>query len=118
MQELVGLWAQRAAVVLVVVCIPLFFSWWYLTGPMLTVVGIEQEIATMAQQFARIQCLWMFPVFMNRCIQSFWRAQRIVKPYTHCSYISFLVHIPTCMYFVERWGFIGAAFSLPVNQWL
>ena len=32
---------------------------------------------------------------MNRCIQSFWRAQRIVKPYTNCSYVSFVAHIPT-----------------------
>ena len=115
--ELVGLWAQRAVVVLVLVCFPLFFSWFYLTGPMLELVGIEPEIAEMAQHFSKIQCLWMFPVFMNRCIQSFWRAQRIVKPYTNMSYISFLLHIPTCYFFVNRWGFTGAAFSLPVNQW-
>ena len=55
---------------------------------------------------------------MNRCLQSYQRAQRIVKPYSHMSLISFTFHVPICYYLVENYGFVGAAWALPINQWV
>ena len=56
-------------------------------GQVLTLLGIEPEIAAMSQDYTRVQCMWMLPVFINRVIQSYWRAQRIVKPYTNVAYV-------------------------------
>ena len=138
---MVGLWTQRAVVIVCITCVFLVPLWWFATTPCLILAGIPPENAVRAGEFAKVQICWMFPAFMNRCVQSFWRAQRIVKPYdpappatrtfpiirrmsmcggryTNCSYISFLLHIPTTWYFCQWWGFEGAAWSLPVNQWL
>ena len=53
----------------------------------------------------------------NRCMQSFWRAQRIVKPYTWIAWIGLAIHLPVCWLFVELWGFHGACWAMPINQW-
>ena len=80
---LVGLWTQRAIVIILLLCVPFFYIWYFHTQTFLSFIGIEPDIAAMAQDYTRVQCMWMLPVFMNRCLQSFWRAQRIVKPYTN-----------------------------------
>ena len=81
-------------------------------------LGIDEDVARMAQRFARIQVMWMFPAFMNRCVQSYQRAQRIVQPIARMSVISFAAHVPTCWWLVENYGFEGAAWALPINQWV
>ena len=50
-------------------------------------------------------------------MQSFWRAQRIVKPYTWIAWIGLAIHLPVCWLFVELWGFHGACWAMPINQW-
>ena len=60
----------------------------------------------------------MFPAFMNRCVQSYQRAQRIVQPIARMSVISFAAHVPTCWWLVTNYGFEGAAWALPINQWV
>ena len=62
------------------------------------------------------QVMWMFPAFMNRCVQSYQRAQRIVQPIARMSVISFAAHVPTCWWLVENYGFEGAAWALPINR--
>ena len=116
--KLVGLWAQRGLVIIWCLCIPIFFLWFFGASPILHLIGIGEEQAALAQDFTRIQCLWMLPVFMNRTIQTYWRAQRIVKPYKNATVLGFLMHAPVCYWMTKHWGFLGAAWSLPINQWL
>lgn len=84
---------------------------------MVALAGIDEKTAEMSQQFTRIQTLWMLPVFLNRTVQTFWRAQRIVKPYSNMSTIAFIFHVPIVWQLTEHYGFIGAAWALPINQW-
>ena len=72
---LVGLWTQRAAFLVFCVAFPLSAMWFTTTKPALEALSISPEIAALAQDFTRVQCLWALPMFWNRCIQSFWRAQ-------------------------------------------
>jgi Na+-driven multidrug efflux pump len=77
-------------------CVPIFFLWFFGTRSVLAVLGIDEAQAELAQQFTRIQCLWMLPVFMNRTIQTYWRAFRVVKPYKNATIIGFIFHVPVC----------------------
>jgi multidrug resistance protein, MATE family len=78
--EMVGLWTQRAVVIVCIVCVLLVPLWWFATTPCLILAGIPPENAARAGEFAKVQICWMFPAFMNRAVQGYWRAQRIVKP--------------------------------------
>eukprot|EP01045_Picozoa_sp_COSAG04_P002187 COSAG04_NODE_77_length_28411_cov_8.599181_19_plen_179_part_00 len=60
---LVGLWTQRAIVLVFFVNIPLSLLWFYSTKPGLEAMAINSEIATLAQDFTRVQCLWALPMF-------------------------------------------------------
>jgi len=43
--------------------IPLSLLWFYSTKPGLEAMAINSEIATLAQDFTRVQCLWALPMF-------------------------------------------------------
>ena len=116
--KLVGLWAQRGLLIIACLCVPIFFLWFFGTHPVLMLLGIDERTALMSQEFTRIQTLWMLPVFLNRVIQTYWRAQRVVKPYKNATIAAFCFHLPVAWVLTEKFGFVGAAWSLPINQWL
>jgi multidrug resistance protein, MATE family len=116
--KLVGLWAQRGLLLIACLCVPIFCLWFWGTSAILSVLGIERATSALAQDFTRIQTLWMLPVFLNRVVQTYWRAQRIVKPYKNATVAAFVLHVPTCVALSHWYGFYGAAWSLPLNQWL
>eukprot|EP01051_Picozoa_sp_SAG22_P011755 SAG22_NODE_1160_length_5317_cov_44.271560_3_plen_217_part_00 len=64
--RLVGLWAQRCCVCILCLCVPIFFLWFFGTKPVLHLMGIEPEIAEMAQNFTRIQVCFFGPAGLSR----------------------------------------------------
>jgi MATE family multidrug resistance protein len=116
--KLVGLWAQRGLLIIACLCVPIFFLWFFGTMPILLLLGIEESTAEKSQEFTRIQTLWMLPIFLNRVIQTYWRAQRVVKPYKNATICAFILHVPVAWVLTENFGFTGAAWALPINQWL
>ena len=51
-------------------------------------------------------------------MQSFLRAQGVVRPVSVVTTVTLAAHIPTTYLFVEWWGFPGAPLALAVNAWL
>ena len=116
--KLVGLWAQRGLLIIACLCVPIFFLWFFGTHPILMLLGIDEATAAKSQEFTRIQTLWMLPIFLNRVIQTYWRAQRVVKPYKNATIAAFCLHLPVAWTLTDKFGFTGAAWALPINQWL
>ena len=53
--HLVGLWTQRMVTIICCLCPLIFLNWWFLTAPIMEMLGIDEDVARMAQRFARIQ---------------------------------------------------------------
>ena len=52
---MVGLWTQRMVTIICCLCPLIFLNWWFLTAPIMEMLGIDEDVARMAQRFARIQ---------------------------------------------------------------
>ena len=91
---MVGLWAMRFLMIVSLMCIPICCSWWFGCAPVLRLIGIDEPTALAAQTFSRVYVLWMWPTFANRAMQSFLRAQGVVRPVSIITTITLCIHIP------------------------
>ena len=114
---LVGLLAQRCLAISTLLCIPISLSWWYLTGPALVLVGIEQDTADLAAQFARTNILCLWPTLAHNVLQRFLRSQGVVRPVTLVMGVCSCAFAPVAWWFVDRFGFIGAPMANAVLNW-
>ena len=114
---LVGLLAQRCLAICTLLCIPISLSWWFLTGPALVLVGIEQDTADLAAQFARVNILCLWPTLAHNVLQRFLRSQGVVRPVTLVMGICSVGFAPVAWWFVDRFGFIGAPLANAVLNW-
>jgi MATE family multidrug resistance protein len=106
--ELVGLLAQRCLAICTLLCLPIAISWWFLTGPVLMLVGIEQDTAELAQLFARTNILTLWPTLAHNVLQRFLRSQGIVRPVTLTMGVLSVLFGPIAWLLVDRFGFVGA----------
>jgi MATE family multidrug resistance protein len=114
----VGLWSLRFLLIVTIMCVPICCSWWFGCAPVLRLIGIDEETAIKSELFCRVYTLWMWPTFANRAMQSFLRAQGIVRPVSIVTTVTLAVHIPTTYVFVEWLGFAGAPLALAINAWM
>lgn len=114
----VGLWSLRFLLIVTIMCVPICCSWWFGCAPVLRMIGIDDETAIKSELFCRVYTLWMWPTFANRAMQSFLRAQGIVRPVSIVTTVTLVVHIPTTYLFVDWLGFAGAPLALAINAWI
>ncbi|KAF8779271.1 hypothetical protein HU200_002952 [Digitaria exilis] len=116
---LLGIYKQRAMLLLTLVSVPLAVVWFY-TGDILLLFGQDADIAAEAGAFAR----WMIPaVFaygLLQCHVRFLQTQNIVQPVMVSSGAAAACHLIVCWLLVYPLGMgsKGAALSNAISYWL
>jgi MATE family multidrug resistance protein len=111
--SMVGLHCQRAMLILSLLCLPIMCVW-YFTEPFLNLIGIDQEISSIAGEWAIFQILGLWPEFMAECLKKYLFAQSIVWPQAVTIAITTTEHLLVCWLLVPRYGFLGAAIAAPL----
>ena len=60
--ELVGTLSQRGLGICTLVCVPVGASWWFGTYPVLRLIGVDDELASMSQTYTRYAIGMLWPV--------------------------------------------------------
>jgi MATE family multidrug resistance protein len=113
---LLGVYKQRAMLVLALACVPIAVVWAN-AGQILLAVGQDPDIAAEAGAYAR----WLIPSLAAfvplTCHTRFLQAQGVVVPVMASSAVTALAHVPVCYALVYRVGMgsKGAALSAAVS---
>ncbi|RCV33204.1 hypothetical protein SETIT_7G064200v2 [Setaria italica] len=114
--HLLGIYKQRAILVLTLVSIGLAVVWWY-TGKILLLFGQDPEIAAGAGSYIR----WMIPALFVygplQCHFRFLQAQNIVLPVMLSSGVTAVSHVLVCWLLVYKigLGYKGAALACAIS---
>lgn len=114
--HLLGIYLQRAIVILVLASIPISAIWLNMEK-ILLVVGEDAEIAHAAQAYV----YWLIPIlFLYSCllpIIKFCQTQRAVFLLMICSAITLCVHVPLCWLVIDKLnvGYKGAAIAANIS---
>ncbi|KAH7674581.1 Multi antimicrobial extrusion protein [Dioscorea alata] len=110
--HLLGLYLQKAMLVITIVCMPLAFVWAF-AGEILHAIGQNKEISMAAQLYARCMIPVLFTYGILQCYYRFLQAQNITFPRMLTSGFTILVHIFTCWLLIIKWkiGYTGAAIA-------
>ncbi|XP_039122930.1 protein DETOXIFICATION 16-like [Dioscorea cayenensis subsp. rotundata] len=113
---MLGIYLQRAMLILSLVSIPLAFIWAF-TGNILKAIGQDKEISLAATTYARYMIPVIFAYALLQCHQKFLQAQNIVFPMMLCSAFTVIFHIFLCwvLVFKLRIGLKGAAIANSVS---
>eukprot|EP00249_Psilotum_nudum_P012259 c23676_g1_i1 orf=1-849(-) len=117
--HLLGLFLQRAILILTLVSIPLACLWANVEK-ILLVMGQKPDISEKAGEYA----IWLIPnLFAFAALQplmKFLQAQSLVIAMVVCSSIAIAVHIPICWLIVFRTnlGNRGAALATSISNWI
>lgn len=117
--SLVGLHAQRAAVIMSLFAIPVAVIWWETEWIIHNCLGIDKEISYFAGQWARWILLGLWPTLMFSVLRKLLQGCGIVWPVIVASLAATVVNIASSyiMIYHLEWGFMGAALSVSVAQW-
>ncbi|RZC87878.1 hypothetical protein C5167_029790 [Papaver somniferum] len=117
--RMLGIYMQRAMLVLLLVSVPLAFIWAN-TGRILMAVGQDQEISIEAGVYARFMIPSIFAFGLLQCQVRFLQAQSIVFPMMITSTITALSHIIVCWVLVFKTGLgsRGAAVANAISYWI
>nr|GMD44165.1 protein DETOXIFICATION 16-like [Ipomoea batatas] len=117
--QMLGIFTQRAMLVMLLVCIPVAGVWAY-TDRILRFCGQDPEISGAAGEYARFLIPSIFPFAILRCLVSFLQAQNNVVPMMFTAGIAALVHVLSCwiLVFKSGMGFKGAAMANAISYWV
>ena len=117
--HLVGVWAQRGAVMLTFFMCPLICGMWYfIASPVFRAIGIDDGTAALAADYCKIYTYGLWPTLMARCVQGFLRSQRIVRPVMYCTAFGAVITTGFCIWAVQTYGFYGAPLGGVVGSWI
>ncbi|CAL5047676.1 unnamed protein product [Urochloa decumbens] len=117
--SLLGIYKQRAMLLLTVVSVPLAIVWFY-TGDILLLFGQDTDIAAEAGAYAR----WMIPALfaygLLQCHVRFLQTQNVVQPVMASAGAAAACHLVVCWLLVYALGMgsKGAALSNAISYWL
>ncbi|KAL8251678.1 hypothetical protein R6Q59_035371 [Mikania micrantha] len=116
--HMLGIYMQRAMVILLLVCIPLAVIW-VNTGSILKAVGQAPDIADEAEVYARFMLPSLFAYGLLQCLVRFLQTQNIVFPMMMSSGIATLIHVVVCwiLVFKLELGSKGAALANSISYW-
>ncbi|XP_057446950.1 protein DETOXIFICATION 16-like [Lotus japonicus] len=114
-----GIYMQRAMVVLTVVSIPVAVIWAN-TRFILVFLGQDPEISAAAGEYAKLMVPSLFGYGLLQCLNRFLQTQNIVFPMMLSSGVTTLLHILFCwiMVFKSGLGYRGAAIANSISYWL
>ena len=117
--HLLGVYKQRAMLLLTAVSVPLAVVWFY-TGDILVAFGQDADIAAEAGAYAR----WMIPALFAygplQCHVRFLQTQNVVLPVMASAGAAALCHLVVCwaLVYAAGMGSKGAALSNAVSYWI
>lgn len=116
--HMLGIYMQRAMVILMVVSIPLALIW-VNTSSILKAAGQDHEIAEEAGMYARFMLPSLFAYGLLQCLVRFLQTQNIVFPMMLSSGIVTLIHLLVCWILVLKSGLgsKGAALANSISYW-
>ncbi|KAL3689690.1 hypothetical protein R1sor_015999 [Riccia sorocarpa] len=115
--RLMGIFLQRAVVVLSLVCIPISILWWNM-APFLKLIGQDPVISDAAQEYIRLLIPTLFAYAFIQPMVKFLQTQSAVKAMAVFVAITLVVHIPMSYLLIQQLGFRGAAIATGISQWL
>lgn len=116
--QLLGIYMQRAMLILVIISIPISCIWINTTN-ILVLFGQDEEISVKAGEYSRIMIPSIFAFALLQCEVRFLQAQKRVLPLMLASGITTLLHGFYCwiLVFKSPLGFRGAALSIVISYW-
>ncbi|KAI5059253.1 hypothetical protein GOP47_0025572 [Adiantum capillus-veneris] len=114
-----GIYTQRAILVLNVTSIPLAFAWANIES-ILLLLGQDPRIASKAGEYG----IWLIPTLFaaatSQPFVKFLQAQSLVAPLLLISLATLLCHVPICafMVFKSGLGYRGAAVANSISFWI
>ncbi|KAF7027521.1 hypothetical protein CFC21_039556 [Triticum aestivum] len=117
--HLLGIYKQRAMLLLTVVSIPVAIMWFY-TGQIMLLFGQDPEIAMEAGMYARWMIPGLFGYGLLQCHVRFLQSQNTVLPVMVSAGAAALFHLLACwlLVHVAGMGSKGAALSTAVSYWV
>ncbi|XP_074269730.1 protein DETOXIFICATION 16-like [Silene latifolia] len=116
---MLGIYTQRAMLVLLVSCVPLAVVWYY-TSELLIICHQNHEIATGAGIYNRWMIPSLFGYALLQCLTRFFQTQNIVFPMVYTSGLTAAFHVLVCWILVFKLGLgiKGAALANGISYWI
>ncbi|OEL13082.1 Protein DETOXIFICATION 40 [Dichanthelium oligosanthes] len=116
--NMLGIYMQRATVVLVATAIPLAVIYVF-SGSLLVVLGQSREIASAAATFVYGLIPQVFAYAVNFPIQKFLQSQSIMAPSAYTSAATLVIHVVLSYLIIYKLGLglLGASLMLSVSWW-
>lgn len=117
--EMLGVYMQRAIIVLTITGIPLTVVYIF-CEPILLLLGEPAELASAAAVFVFGLIPQIYAYAVNFPIQKFLQAQSVVAPSTYISMATLVLHFVMCWVVVYKLGFglIGSSLTLSLSWWI
>jgi MATE family multidrug resistance protein len=118
--RMVGVLAQRGLAIATVAALPVAVIWWWLTRPVLVLIGIEPEVVDLAASFTRWYILALWPQIACMVVNKFLSMQNIVKPQTVVQGLAAPLNaaLTYSLVYHTRLGFIGSPIAQGISSWL
>lgn len=114
-----GIFLQRAMVVLIVVAVPLAFLWAFMEKIFLA-LGQDAQLASKAGDYGVWLIPTLFAISFYTPLIKFLQAQRLVIPLFICFTFTLVCHVPICwaLVFWSSLGYKGAALANSISSWI
>lgn len=117
--HMLGIYMQRAIVVLYLVAVPIAAVWWNMDS-LLVFLRQDPEISHLAGVYARYLIPSIFAVATLQPLVKFLQTQSLVLPMAMFAVTTLTLHIPLCWLLISYlgFGFRGAAIASGLSNWL
>ncbi|PKK61324.1 MATE efflux family protein [Rhizophagus irregularis] len=119
--KMVGVYLQRAIIIILLGFIPVSFIWWE-SGTILVYLGQDEETSAYAQKFLRWSILGAPATFIFWCVEKFLQGQGIMHATSYVliiiSPISIVLNYALVWWEPIALGFIGAPIAINISNWL
>ncbi|GES81982.1 MATE efflux family protein [Rhizophagus clarus] len=119
--KMVGVYLQRAIIIIILGFIPISFIWWE-SGIILVYLGQDEEASAYAQKFLRWSILGAPATFIFWCVEKFLQGQGIMQATSYVliiiSPISIILNYALVWWEPIALGFIGAPIATNISNWL
>lgn len=117
--SLVGLHTQRSIVILSILSFLVAWMWTKTEFVLVNLLEIDDSIARLSGEWAYVSLIGLWPTVMYAIATKFIQNQNIVWPVTVCNVLGTTINIAVNYLLVIRlrWGFIGCAYTLVIQQW-
>jgi len=117
---LVGLYCQRAMLILSICCVIFGSVWWNTSFILNYVLGIDKDTAELAGLWSRIMIIGLWPAIMFEVLRKFLQCQQLYWPIVVSMGLSGVFNILSGYIFTHffKFGLSGCAYAFVLSQWI